>query len=480
MDAMNNPAEDFRFKIVYYGPGLSGKTTNLDYLYANAKARAKGKVVTTTTRTDRTIFFDFVPIEYGDVQGNPVRFVLYTVPGEVYYNATRKLVLDGADAVVFVADSSVNKLQENVEILRNLEENLNDLGMSLDNLPWVIQYNKRDVPDAVPIGRLHEHLNLLGVPAFEAVAKDGKGVHETLNSIISVLHARLVEEIDSAAFTTAPKDAANSGQDAEKSVQKAAQNPEHEGELSDAVDAAFREVGVGKAKAPTEPSTAKPQPAVPAPKEPVPVGVGGGDRSPGQEPRAGATAPAPKETGAQRQAKDLWAQSVGSTADVSSVQDRPVQPPASAPEKPAPETKEPSGVAPNLAETTRLKRGDSDPPQPEADMEEDTFSFESKNKDQVPSDVGRVLELDDQVEVTDEEEIEEVPEFITDPMRPRVTMVEDEIKPPVLEPKSSDQEQHDLESQDEDLITVPVVLSRSEVQKTIPLKVVLEIRIVDD
>ena len=165
MVVLNYSGEEINAKIVYYGPGVSGKTTNLEYIHAKMPVQSRGKLVSMKTRTDRTLFFDFLPLELGDINGYRTRFLLYTVPGQVYYNATRKLVLKGADAVVFVVDSSRAKLQENIESLRNLEDNLNEHGLSLDHIPWVIQYNKRDLEDAMPIPELHKELNLLGVPA---------------------------------------------------------------------------------------------------------------------------------------------------------------------------------------------------------------------------------------------------------------------------------------------------------------------------
>ena len=154
MVVLNQTGEEINAKVVYYGPGLSGKTTNLDYIHRKLPSKAKGQMVSMKTRTDRTLFFDFLPIELGEINGYPTRFLMYTVPGQVYYNATRKLVLKGADAIVFIADSSREKLQENLESLRNLEDNLNEYGMTLDNIPWVIQYNKRDASAAMPVGEL--------------------------------------------------------------------------------------------------------------------------------------------------------------------------------------------------------------------------------------------------------------------------------------------------------------------------------------
>lgn len=208
MVVVNTQGQEINAKIVYYGPALSGKTTNLEQIYDRMPSNSKGKMVSMKTRTDRTLFFDFLPIELGDINGYRTRMLLYTVPGQVYYNATRKLVLKGADAVVFVADSSPSKLAENIESLRNLEENLNELGLTLDTIPWVIQFNKRDLPDAAPVRTLENELNLLGVPSFEAVATQGLGVYETFQGIAGVLFAQLSSRLAAADPKAAHKGAA--------------------------------------------------------------------------------------------------------------------------------------------------------------------------------------------------------------------------------------------------------------------------------
>ena len=183
MAVYNYDGEEINVKVVYYGPGLGGKTTNLEQIHACLPRENKGKMVSMKTRTDRTLFFDFLPIEVGDVNGYTVRFLLYTVPGQVYYNATRKLVLKGVDALVFVADSSKERLQDNKESLQNLEDNLNELGMTLREMPWIIQYNKRDLADAMPREVLDSELNIWNAPSFEATAVDGSGVYETFEGI---------------------------------------------------------------------------------------------------------------------------------------------------------------------------------------------------------------------------------------------------------------------------------------------------------
>ena len=195
MAVYNYAGGEVNIKIVYYGAGLSGKTTNLESIYSKMPRENKGKMVSMKTRTDRTLFFDFLPIEVGEVNGLKTRFLLYTVPGQVYYNATRKLVLKGVDAIVFVADSASDRMMENKESIRNLEENLNDLGMSLKEIPWVIQYNKRDLPNISDVETLERELNDQKVPSFEAVASTGDGVYETMEGIAQIVFKRIREDL---------------------------------------------------------------------------------------------------------------------------------------------------------------------------------------------------------------------------------------------------------------------------------------------
>lgn len=180
-------------KIVYYGPGMSGKTTNLEIVHQKAPDQNKGDLTSISTDGDRTLFFDFMPLDLGTVAGMRTCFQIYTVPGQVYYNSTRKLVLQGVDGVVFVADSSAAMMQENLESLRNLEENLNEYGKSLATMAHVIQFNKRDLPDALPVEELNQLLNPYGAPCFEAIANTGQGVFPTLKA----LAARVLEVIHS-------------------------------------------------------------------------------------------------------------------------------------------------------------------------------------------------------------------------------------------------------------------------------------------
>lgn len=181
-------------KIVYYGPGMSGKTTNLEVIHQRAPDQNKGELTSISTDGDRTLFFDFMPLDLGTVAGMKTSFQIYTVPGQVYYNSTRKLVLQGVDGVVFVADSSASMLNENLESLRNLEENLNEYGKSLATIAHVIQYNKRDLPDAMSVEELAAHLNVHGAPHYEAIANTGQGVFPTLKAlaarVLEMIHAQ--------------------------------------------------------------------------------------------------------------------------------------------------------------------------------------------------------------------------------------------------------------------------------------------------
>lgn len=181
-------------KLVFYGPGMSGKTTNLEIIHQKAPEDARGDMVSIATETDRTLYFDYLPLDLGQVAGMHTKFQLYTVPGQIYYNATRKLVLQGVDGVIFVADSASDKMAENLESLQNLRENLADQGLQLDELPLVIQYNKRDLPNAMSVDMLNEQINPMGVPTTEAIARDGKGVFPTLKVISKMVIEKLNKE----------------------------------------------------------------------------------------------------------------------------------------------------------------------------------------------------------------------------------------------------------------------------------------------
>ncbi len=183
MSLINYAGREINCKIVYYGTGLGGKTTNLEYVYSKVNPDAKGKMISLATETERTLFFDFLPIDLGDVKGFKTRFHLYTVPGQVYYNASRKLILKGVDGVIFVADSQAERMEANIEAMHNLYENLDSYGYDLTTIPFAMQYNKRDLPNAMPTDDLRAQLNPMGVPDFEGVAIEGRGVFETLGAV---------------------------------------------------------------------------------------------------------------------------------------------------------------------------------------------------------------------------------------------------------------------------------------------------------
>jgi signal recognition particle receptor subunit beta len=183
MAFINYAAREINCKVVYYGPGLGGKTTNLQIIYQKVDPRTKGKLISLATETERTLFFDFMPLDVGTIRGLKTRLHLYTVPGQVFYDASRRLILKGADGVVFVADSQAERLESNLDSLENMEENLRDHGFDVEKLPLVMQWNKRDLPSAVAVEQLEEELNPRQVPAFPAVATQGHGVFETLKAI---------------------------------------------------------------------------------------------------------------------------------------------------------------------------------------------------------------------------------------------------------------------------------------------------------
>src|SRR6185295_309512 len=187
MTFINYAAREINCKIVYYGPGLGGKTTNIQFIYDKTGATAKGKLISLATESERTLFFDFLPIELGTIRGFRTRFHLYTVPGQVFYDASRKLILKGVDGVVFVADSQEARMDANVESVHNLKENLRENGYDLQKIPYVLQLNKRDLPTAVPTPDLVKALRLRNEPVYEAVAPKGLGVFDTLKSVVKLV-----------------------------------------------------------------------------------------------------------------------------------------------------------------------------------------------------------------------------------------------------------------------------------------------------
>ena len=191
MSLVNHSTKEITAKIVYYGPGRCGKTTNLQYVFSRLPEERRGKIVSLATEKDRTLFFDFLPLDVGPISGFQTRFQLYTVPGQVYYNATRRLVLQGADGVVFVADSQKSLMDENRESLDNLRENLSTWGLTLEELPLVFQFNKRDLPDIALPSEIARLLDVGSRPAFEGIAVQGRGVLDTLRAIGFMVMQRL-------------------------------------------------------------------------------------------------------------------------------------------------------------------------------------------------------------------------------------------------------------------------------------------------
>jgi hypothetical protein len=189
MTFINYASREINCKIVYYGPGLCGKTTNLQFIYEKTNPNAKGKLISLATETDRTLFFDFLPLELGNVRGFKTRFHLYTVPGQVFYDASRKLILKGVDGVIFVADSQRERMDANVESLRNLELNLKTQGYDIRAIPYVLQLNKRDLPSAVPVEEMKAKLSMSNEPVLEAIAasEEGIGVFDTLKAVAKLV-----------------------------------------------------------------------------------------------------------------------------------------------------------------------------------------------------------------------------------------------------------------------------------------------------
>ncbi len=187
MSFINYSSREINCKIVYYGPGLCGKTTNLQVIYRKTRPESKCKMITLATETERTLFFDFLPLALGDIKGFKTRFHLYTVPGQIFYDASRKLILKGVDGIVYVADSQVERMDANIESFENMKVNLEEQGYSLSQIPYILQYNKRDLPNIIDVAELKKALNHDGVPDFEAVARDSVGVFETLKAVVKMV-----------------------------------------------------------------------------------------------------------------------------------------------------------------------------------------------------------------------------------------------------------------------------------------------------
>jgi signal recognition particle receptor subunit beta len=183
MSMINYASREINCKLVYYGPGLGGKTTNLEYVYNKVNPDTRGKLISLATEQERTLFFDFLPVDLGMIRGFKTRFHLYTVPGQVYYNASRRLILKGVDGIVFVGDSQAERMDANIAAMENLYENLSDYGYDAQRLPIVLQWNKRDLQNAVPMEEMRAQMNPGGLPEFEAVAVEGRGVFDTLKAV---------------------------------------------------------------------------------------------------------------------------------------------------------------------------------------------------------------------------------------------------------------------------------------------------------
>ncbi|MCD6450959.1 MAG: gliding-motility protein MglA [Acidobacteria bacterium] len=196
MTYVNYASREINCKIVYYGPGLGGKTTNLQYIYERTSPHLKGKLISLATETDRTLFFDFLPLDLGSIKGFRTRLHLYTVPGQVFYNASRKLILKGVDGIIMVADSQVERMDANLESLQNLQDNLKECGYDLMNIPYVLQLNKRDLPNIVPVEEMKKKLVVKGEPVFEAVAIQGIGVFATLKAISKLVLMDLKKKME--------------------------------------------------------------------------------------------------------------------------------------------------------------------------------------------------------------------------------------------------------------------------------------------
>lgn len=191
MSFINYSSREINCKIVYYGPGLCGKTTNLKYIYERTASQAKGKMISLATETERTLFFDFLPLSLGEIRGFKTRFHLYTVPGQVFYDASRKLILKGVDGVVFVADSQVERMEANEESMENLRDNLKEQAFDIEKIPLVMQWNKRDLPNAAPVEDLERLLNIYNSPAYSATATNGMGVFDTLKEAAKLVMQEL-------------------------------------------------------------------------------------------------------------------------------------------------------------------------------------------------------------------------------------------------------------------------------------------------
>jgi len=296
MVSINYSAREVCCKIVYYGPGLSGKTTNLQYVHAKVPGDTRGKLISLATEADRTLYFDFLPINIGSINGFAAKFQLYTVPGQVYYNATRKLVLRGVDGLVFVADSQPDKMDENIESLLNLEENLQEYGYTIDEMPIVIQYNKRDLPGVLPVADLNSRLNTRDWPWYEASATIGNGVFDTLKLII-----KLVLDKAKKGGSAAPKEGRSPAAAPSASGQIRTVAPEPSSAQPAAAQPSPQPIAVAQTStpAPAPPPAVVSAPSAPSPEAPMEARPFPGDQTGGVPARRitpSSNAPSPRKS----------------------------------------------------------------------------------------------------------------------------------------------------------------------------------------
>jgi hypothetical protein len=472
MVVLNHTGGEINAKIVYYGPGVSGKTTNLEYIHEKTPNNAKGKMVSMKTQTDRTLFFDFLPLELGEINNYRTRFLLYTVPGQVYYNATRKLVLKGVDAVVFVADSSRSKLDENLESLRNLEQNLNEHGLSLDDIPWVIQYNKRDIDDAVPVAELETRLNPLKKPSFEAVATRGTGVYETFHAIATMVYRVLKDRLEKGDLAA------------------------EIGERTPAIESKRATAPTAARPRPEQAPPAARTPARPAPerKSPVPP-----TPVPAPEAREEKT---PAEAFEFDDHVDLMLREVdapSAKAPAAKKGERAsVMPPTAPPPRRAKE-------APESPPRPQRAHGAPAPTPPAAESPADENLFAAIPEAPFDLELGRLPSLDEASIASEEARREGPDEFVTDPMRraePKAAPVPAPARdtrapaakpaPPESRPKRDaapaatqtvERPLRDDESEetalDEVRLEVPVVVTRAQLESGAPVRIVVDVKVVD-
>jgi len=314
MVQINFALKEVNCKIVFYGPGMSGKTTNLEIVHQKAPEENKGELTSISTDGDRTLFFDFMPLDLGNVAGMRTKFQLYTVPGQVYYNSTRKLVLQGVDGVIFVADSDPEKMPENIESYQNLIDNLTEYGKDIRELPHVIQYNKRDLPNAMSVEEMDRQMNKFGVPTFEAVAYTGEGVFPTLKTLAGMV-LESIDRMDSRSSkrpaAEAPRAAApaaapaRSAQPTRTAAPAAQKKPAAAPQRAAAAPATASRTAPAKAAAAAPATAATAKPKAPAARTPAPAArpaaaaqAAPAARRPGMPAaRAAAAQPAPKKGG---------------------------------------------------------------------------------------------------------------------------------------------------------------------------------------